>query len=124
MIPTVLKVDFEIAPSDLKVRSRQATVLALLINELLANAILHGMEGRRRGRIAVVAEHLADEIMLRVEDDGQGPPVGFDLEARAGLGLTIARTLVRADLHGSIAVERNAAGGTTVTITFPARSDK
>ena len=30
------------------------------------------------------------------------------------------QTLVQADLHGTIAVTRNTAGGTTVTITFPA----
>jgi two-component sensor histidine kinase len=37
-----LRVSFEIAPSRILVGSRQATVLALVINELIANAIEHG----------------------------------------------------------------------------------
>lgn len=118
-----LALSFAIRESGVTVSSRQATVLALLLNELLANAIRHGLPGRRRGHIAVAAERAGEEIVLRVEDDGAGPPDDFDLETRAGLGLTIARTLVRADLHGAMAVERNAAGGTTVAITFPVEGE-
>lgn len=120
LVPSDLALSFEVPDRGVTVPSRQATVLALLINELVANAIRHGLRGRRRGRLVVTAERAGEEITLRVEDDGHGPPADFDLKARSGLGLTIARTLVRADLHGTIAVERNAAGGTTVTITFPA----
>ncbi len=126
LVPDDLALTFAVPEHGVTVSSRQATVLALLINELLANAILHGLAGRRRGRITVCAERPADqaEVVLRVEDDGVGPPPGFDVEASAGLGLTIARTLVRADLHGSIAVERNAGGGTTVSIAFPVQAEE
>ena len=120
LVPRNLRVTYEVPEHNVIVSSRQATVLALLINELVANAIGHGMTDRRKGHLSVIAEQPEpNRIVLRVEDDGQGPPEGFDLEAQAGLGLTIARTLVRADLHGTIAVSRNDAGGTTVTIAFP-----
>ena len=120
LVPEEMALSFEVPERGVTVSSREATVLALLINELVANAVLHGMAGRTRGQISVGAETEGDRVVLRVEDDGHGPPEGFDLEGSCGLGLTIARTLVRVDLRGSIAVERNACGGTTVTITFPA----
>jgi two-component sensor histidine kinase len=120
LVPRNLAISYDVPEHNVTVSSRQATVLALLINELVANAIGHGMTGRRKGHLSVIAEQSDPaRIMLRVEDDGQGPPDGFDLEAQAGLGLTIARTLIRADLHGTIAVARNEAGGTTVTLAFP-----
>ncbi len=124
LVPRSLALTYDVPERAVTVSSRQATVLALLINELVANAIGHGLEGRQRGHLSVIADH--DErgrIVIQVRDDGQGPPDGFDIEARAGLGLKIARTLVRADLHGTIAAARNDAGGTTVTITFTADND-
>lgn len=120
LVPRTLRITYEVPEHNVTVSSRQATVLALLINELVANAIGHGMTDRRKGHLSVIAEQPEpNRIVLRVVDDGQGPPADFDFEAQAGLGLTIARTLVRADLHGTIAADRNDAGGTTVTIAFP-----
>lgn len=124
LVPDELVVLFDVPERGVTVSSRRATVLALLINELVANAIQHGLAGRPRGTIRVWAERRGKEIVLRVEDDGAGPPDDFDLTGQTGLGLMIARTLVRADLHGTMRVERNAHGGTTVCITFPAEDDE
>ena len=121
LVPRDLRLTYDVPEHEVTVPSRQATILALLINELVANAIGHGLAGRQRGHLSVRAEQPErGTIVLRVADDGQGPPEGFALAEQSGLGLTIARTLVRADLHGTIAAERNERGGTTVTITFPA----
>lgn len=123
LVPRGLALTYAVPEHEVTVPSRQATILALLINELVANAIGHGLAGRRRGHLSVIAEQPERRmIVLRVEDDGQGPPEGFALEEQSGLGLTIARTLVRADLHGTIAAGRNASGGTTMTITFPSET--
>jgi two-component sensor histidine kinase/putative methionine-R-sulfoxide reductase with GAF domain len=125
LVPRSLALTYDVPERAVTVSSRQATVLALLINELVANAIGHGLEGRQRGHLSVSADHDTDgKIVLQVQDDGQGAPDGFDIEARAGLGLKIARTLVRADLHGTIAAGRNDAGGTTVTIIFAAENER
>jgi len=123
-VPRDLRLTYDVPEREVTVPSRQATILALLINELVANAIGHGLEGRQRGHLSVIAEQPErGTIVLRVADDGQGPPDGFALEEQSGLGLTIARTLVRADLHGTITAERNERGGTTMAITFPAERD-
>jgi two-component sensor histidine kinase/putative methionine-R-sulfoxide reductase with GAF domain len=124
LVPRTLRLTYDVPEHAVTVPSRQATILALLINELVANAIGHGLEGRQRGHLSVIAEQPErGTIVLRVADDGQGPPEGFALTEQSGLGLTIARTLVRADLHGTITAERNERGGTTMTITFPAEHD-
>lgn len=123
LVPRGLALTYAVPEHNVTVPSRQATILALLINELIANAIGHGLAGRRRGHLSIIAEQGEQgSIVLRVEDDGQGPPAGFALEEQSGLGLTIARTLVRADLHGTIAAGRNVSGGTTMTITFPSEA--
>lgn len=119
LVPAGQSLTFDVAETGVTVSSRQATVLALLINELVANAVQHGMAARPTGRISVQAERSGKDVILRVEDDGAGPPADFDLQQQAGLGLSIARTLVRADLHGTIHAERNETGGTTFQIQFP-----
>ena len=55
-------------------------------------------------------------------DDGRGLPAGFSLERARGLGLQIVRTLVDAELGGSIGMRRPATGGgTEVTLLVPLR---
>lgn len=119
LVPAEQSLTFDVVDTGVTVSSRQATVLALLINELVANAVQHGMAARPSGTIRVTAERVAKEVVLRVEDDGAGPPADFNLDGEVGLGLSIARTLVRADLHGTMRGERNQEGGTTFQIRFP-----
>ena len=118
LIPPSLKVDFEIAPSDLEVRSRQATVLALLINELVSNAVSHGFEGRTHGRITIHADHDDGLARVRVTNDGVGVPEGFDPAQSPGLGMRIVQRLVTSDLRGAFTIRSNDIE-TVATITFP-----
>ena len=93
-----------------------ATTLAMVLNELLHNAVEHGFVGgaghvrlevsRRRGLLTVV-----------VADDGRGLPAGFGEEVDGSLGLSIVRTLVEGELHGSLELGRNEQGGTSVRFT-------
>jgi PAS domain S-box-containing protein len=53
-----------------------AMPLALIINELLTNAVKHGLNGEARATIRVGLRRQADAYLLFVEDDGPG----FDLE--------------------------------------------
>jgi two-component sensor histidine kinase len=48
-----------------------------------------------------------------------GLPPGFDIERSGGLGLTIVRALVTADLGGTIAMHDD--GGTLVELRVPLR---
>jgi two-component sensor histidine kinase len=68
--------------------------LALVVSELVGNAIAHGMEGRASGTIAVTLDVQADGwLALAVSDDGPGLPPGFDLAKGGSLGLRVVRAL-------------------------------
>ncbi len=90
------------------VPSRQATILALILNELVSNIFKHSFVGRSDGRILIGATQERGFITLSVADDGPGLPEEFDPETSEGLGLSLVRTLVRADLRGTFTLRRRA----------------
>jgi two-component sensor histidine kinase len=76
-----------------------ATPLALVLNELLQNAVQHG--GGEAGVVVTVrADRLAGRLRVAVCDEGPGLPPGFDADAPGSLGLQIVRTLVLSELGG------------------------
>ena len=118
LIPPGLTVEFDIAPSDVRVESRQATVLALLINELVSNAISHGFEGKEHGRITVRAWRENGHATVEVANDGHGVPEDFVPAESQGLGMRITHRLVTSDLRGSFSIKSGEVL-TVATITFP-----
>lgn len=118
LIPPHLKVKFDLPPSNLTVPSRQATILSLLINELTANAIHHGFEGRNNGFIRIQSRNEEGMAIIEVFNDGQGVPEGFNPAMSSGLGMKITQRLVVSDLRGTFAIA-SADSGTTATIRFP-----
>lgn len=123
VVPPSLALEFQVEPNEVEIRSRQATIFALLLNEVLTNAIVHGMKDRERGVIRIAAS--VDGIMteIHVDDDGIGLPDNFDLAAQTGLGLRIISTLATSDLKGAFDLVRRPEGGTRATIRFPANSE-
>lgn len=111
-------VTFRSECDDALIPSREATVLALVLNELVTNSILHGFEGRDGGNIVVDVERLKQLIRVRIEDDGVGLPSGFDPERHGGLGVQIVKTLVLNDLKGSYSLEMRD-GKTVASVVFP-----
>ncbi|HLM95117.1 MAG TPA: histidine kinase N-terminal domain-containing protein [Acidimicrobiales bacterium] len=108
-----------------------ATPLAVVLAELLQNAVEHAFpmvgpdsvfiadnDGEAVGHVELVLAHDGDELALEVRDDGCGLPEGFEIDHTTSLGLSIVRDLVTSQLGGSIAMASN--GGTVVTITLPA----
>src|ERR1700720_2995566 len=54
-----------------------AVTLGLIANELLLNALKHGLGGRPAGKLTVEL-HAGNRNQMSVRDDGSGLPVGFD----------------------------------------------
>lgn len=99
------------------VPAQVATSLALVVAELVHNAIEHGLTRGAHGRVTVAFRRLKSELVVTVRDEGVGLPEGFDIETDANLGLSIVRTIVADDLRGTLTF--GTARGTTVTVRFP-----
>ena len=98
-----------------------ATPLALVVSELLQNAVEHGFpDGHPGGHVRIVLENDGVELCVRVEDDGVGLPPGFSLETNSSLGLTIVSALVDSEMSGVLSMESPANGkGTVVELRIP-----
>ena len=92
--------------------------MSLLINELAANAISHGFEGREQGFIRIRAWEDEGSANVEVFNDGEKVPKGFEPSQSNGLGMRITHRLVTSDLHGSFNIWSDEEG-TTALIRFP-----
>jgi len=92
-----------------------ATPLAMVLTELVQNAVEHAAATR----IEVQVSRDADSLAVVVRDDGRGLPAGFVLADSTRLGLRIVRTLVEGELLGSIALEPADGGGTAARLVLP-----
>ena len=105
------------------VSSGTATALAMVLTEVLQNAVEHGyaeLPEDGSGRITVTVRRIVGRMHLVVEDDGRGLPEGFDLDSSTNLGLSIVRTLVESELDGILEVGAAASGpGTRVQVDLP-----
>jgi two-component sensor histidine kinase len=99
-----------------------ATPLALVLTELLQNALQHGLS-HPPGQVAPVLEvtvrRRPGRLAVTVEDNGTGLPPGFDLDSATSLGLQIVRTLVETELGGLLEISPRANGGTRVLVDLP-----
>lgn len=98
----------------------RATALIMVITELVQNAIEHAFDANTaQGCVTIRSERSARWLDVVVHDDGRGMPDGFSLEKSDRLGLQIVRTLVTAELDGSLGMHEVASGGTDVVLRVP-----
>jgi len=95
---------------DIWLPAERATQCALVMNELVQNAIEHGMAHRDTGRIDVELVDHGDSVSILVTDNGEGLPEGFDLATDAHLGLQIVRNMVQRDLRGHFTLHNSPYG--------------
>ena len=98
-------VTFEITGDPVHVSSRDATLLAIIINELVDNALDHGVSANG-GTVGIDAWCVEREAFVQVRDDGPTRPPAR-AHTSTGLGLTIIETLVAADLGGRFEFKRD-----------------
>ena len=97
----------------------RSTALIMVVTELVQNAIEHAFDGSDQGCVTIRAERSARWLDVTIHDDGRGLPDGFSLEKSDRLGLQIVRTLVSAELDGSIGMHDVPEGGTEVVLRIP-----
>jgi two-component sensor histidine kinase len=107
--------------------SEMATPLAMVLTEVLQNAVEHGFAEQNgtpqkgTGVITLAARRASGRLHVVVDDDGEGLPEGFDLVGSTSLGLSIVRTLVESELDGKLDIRNRRTGGTRVTLDLPVR---
>ena len=69
--------------------------------------------------MTIRAERSARWLDVVVHDNGRGLPEGFSVEKSDRLGLQIVRTLVSAELDGSLEMQDAPEGGTDVVLRVP-----
>ena len=97
--------------------SAYATPLALVLTELVTNAVEHGLAGRE-GEVSIDAQRSDETLTVVVRDTGAGLPEG---KVGSGLGTQIVRTLIQGELGGTIDWHTMMGSGTEVTIEIPLR---
>jgi two-component sensor histidine kinase len=97
--------------------AQQATSCALIINELVQNAVEHAFVGLPGGSIVVRLAEQGDSLYIEIQDDGRGLPPDFDPLHQGGLGLQIVRSLVREDLKGEFELKNGQ--GVHAVVSFP-----
>ena len=95
-----------------------AAPLALVLNELLANAVEHGLAGAA-GRVDLVVERRERVLSVEVQDEGPGLAPGFAVATTPTLGLQIVTTLVEGDLGGRLTLFGPPEGGTVARVELP-----
>ncbi len=86
-----------------------ATPLALVMSELVQNAVEHAFPSRG-GEVVVRLDRRPARLLMEVVDDGVGLPDGWDLRVSANLGLQISLTLVESELAGTLSVDSDESG--------------
>jgi two-component sensor histidine kinase len=114
------EIEFRLAGPSIYLSAQKATSCALVINELLLNAVEHGYEQRDVGQVSIALADDGEWVTIEVGDDGSGLPPDFDLEEHGGLGLRIVRTLVEGDLKGDLTLHGEQ--GVRAVATFPKTS--
>ncbi len=102
---------------DFEIPVGQSTTLAVLVNELVSNAVKHGS-----GEICVQLSTQAGIARLEVIDNGAGFPENFDAAQSANTGLELVELLSRHDLAGTVRYENADRRGARVVVSFPISS--
>ncbi|MBP1966460.1 sensor histidine kinase [Paenibacillus aceris] len=107
-----------ISGDELILQSDVATTLALVVNELVQNCVLHAFGERRAGHIEVSLQQHDTFIRVRVSDNGIGFKAANHADRKGHLGLKITETLVEENLGGVLDIMTDERG-TNIQLTFP-----
>jgi LytS/YehU family sensor histidine kinase len=105
---------------DIDPAALSARVPPLLLQPLVENAVRHGIMPREQGgTLLIEALQVSDRLLLRVVDDGPGPPGDTDPENGVGLSNTKARLeSLYGDAH-RFTLRRADGGGCVVRVELP-----
>jgi len=104
-------ITFQVEPCPIVIPSRSVTILALVINEMISNAIKHGLDRQSRGTVIIRGCEEDGMVIVQVIDTGKGPLFELPPEESGdsgtfeGLGLSLIKHLI-GDLEGKFSLRR------------------
>lgn len=94
-------IDMHMDIDNIELSVDQGVPCGLILNELISNAYEHAFKGRMEGVINICIKEKEDQIQMKVSDNGNGLPEGFEIGQTGSLGLTLVQTLTR-QLNGNL----------------------
>ena len=109
------RIAFRLEVAPLKLGVAQAIPLALIVNEVITNAIKHAFPANRSGAVIIKLTNDQQQVTLQISDDGVGINPQFEGISQDTLGMTLIRGLSE-DLNGTLSVQNRA--GTVIIVVF------
>lgn len=109
-----ISISFDLQP--FTIPAEKAAPLALVVNEVLTNALKHAFARGQPGRLRVAARTAGNRCCVEVEDDGIGMPVGPI--PKATFGQDLVRMLAQ-QLRADLTWAATQPSGTCVSIDMP-----
>jgi two-component sensor histidine kinase len=100
-----------------ELHSDQATTLALVVNELIQNSVVHGFGDKSEGIVTIHLKQNNELVSIVLEDNGIGIGSANSFDRKNHLGLHIVNMLIQENLEGQLDLV-DTGGGTKAHITF------
>ena len=113
-------ITFEVEPCPIVIPSRAVAILGLVLNEMVSNAIEHGIAGMPEGNVTISGREEGGIVIVEVLDTGKGLPLPFEEESGEGLGISLIRNLM-GDIGGQFMLRRTSEtpSRTCAEVRFP-----
>lgn len=111
-------IDVQFDLSELSMTINQAIPFSLLLNEGVVNVYKHAFKNKKEGRILISLQNEGDEIILEIEDDGEGLAKDKKVKEIQSLGLTLIDTLTQ-QLEGTFTISNGKDMGVLFSVKFP-----
>ncbi|MFQ3550015.1 MAG: GAF domain-containing protein [Armatimonadota bacterium] len=119
LLPDGNEVITKIIGDDIQLHSSQATYVSLILNELIQNAVEHGINNSKGNLIVVEFSQDDINIILEVKNNGVPLSENFNIKDNSKLGLKIVESLVRDNLFGNFELKTVENNITVAKVTFP-----
>ena len=110
------EIHFKLDLEQVKVSVTQSIPLALIINEIITNAIVHAFHKKASGSISISVHQTDDLVTLDIADNGVGIDPGKCILPSDTLGMVLINGLSE-DIYAEINIKND--HGTRVTLVFP-----
>jgi PAS domain S-box-containing protein len=106
-LPRGKNVFADVSPSPIRVTPKQASALALCVNELTTNTAKHALRDHGNASIAVHIRPNKDNVQFEFRDDGPGYPEKVLRLEHYGAGFDLIQNIARKSLRGELSLHND-----------------